>query len=129
MDGHKELLGIWISQNEGAKFWLNVLTELKNRGVEDILIACVDGLTGFPDAINSVYPDTQVQLCIVHMVRNSLRYVGWKTRKEVAADLKAIYGASTVEGAEIALAAFSEKWDKDYPSISKSWLTHIFLLV
>lgn len=123
-EGQKELLGIWISQNEGAKFWLNVLTELKNRGVEDILIACVDGLTGFPDAIESVYPNTQVQLCIVHMVRNSLRYVGWKQRKEVAADLRSIYTANTLEDAELALTEFSEKWDKVFPAISKSWLTH-----
>lgn len=124
LDGQKELLGIWISQNEGAKFWLNVLTELKNRGVEDILIACVDGLTGFPDAIQTVYPHTKVQLCIVHMVRNSLRYVGWKKRKEVAADLKKIYSAKTLEEAELALTSFAEKWDKEFPSISKSWLNH-----
>ncbi|HEV2601204.1 MAG TPA: IS256 family transposase [Candidatus Babeliales bacterium] len=124
IEGQKELLGIWISVNEGAKFWLNVLTELKNRGVEDILVACVDGLTGFPDAIAAVYPKAQVQLCIVHMIRNSLRYVGWKSRKVVAADLKAIYGAKTVEGAELALSAFSDKWDKEYPSISKSWYMH-----
>ena len=121
MDGQKELLGIWISQNEGAKFWLNVLTELKNRGVEDIFIACVDGLTGFPEAIEAVYPKAQVQLCIVHMIRNSLRYVGWKARKIVAADLKAIYGAKTIDEAELALTSFSEKWDDQYPSISKSW--------
>lgn len=124
MDGQKELLGIWVSQNEGAKFWLNVLTELKNRGVDDIFIACVDGLTGFPEAINSVYPDTQVQLCIVHMVRNSLRYVSWKNWKEVASDLKTIYKANTLDEAELALTSFSEKWDSQYPSISKSWLTH-----
>ncbi len=123
-EGQKELLGIWISQNEGAKFWLNVLTELKNRGVSDILIACIDGLTGFPDAIQSVYPDTKVQLCIVHMVRNSLRYVGWKKKKVVAADLKSIYAAKTVEEAELALTTFSDKWDLEFPSISKSWLTH-----
>ena len=121
LDGQKELLGIWISQNEGAKFWLSVLTELKNRGVEDIFIACVDGLTGFPEAIEAVYPQAQVQLCIVHMVRNSLRYVSWKARKAVAADLKAIYSAATVEEAELALTNFSEKWDEQYPSISKSW--------
>jgi len=124
LDGQKELLGIWISENEGAKFWLNVLTEIRNRGVEDILIACVDGLTGFPEAIQAVYPNTQVQLCIVHMVRNSLRYVGWKKRKAVASDLKLIYTAKTVDEAELALTAFSEKWDKDFPSISKSWLNH-----
>jgi len=121
VEGQKELLGIWISQNEGAKFWLGVLTEIKNRGVEDILIACVDGLTGFPEAIETVFPKTQVQLCIVHMVRNSLRYVSWKMRKAVATDLKAIYGAKTIEEAELALTSFSEKWDEQYPTISKSW--------
>lgn len=121
IDGEKELLGIWVSQNEGAKFWLSVLTELKNRGVEDIFIACVDGLTGFPEAIEAVYPRTQVQLCIVHMVRNSLRYVSWKNRKIVAADLKVIYGANTIDEAELALTAFVTKWDKEFPSISKSW--------
>jgi putative transposase len=121
LDGEKELLGIWISQNEGAKFWLSVPTELKNRGVEDIFVACVDGLTGFPEAIETVYPQTQVQLCIVHMIRNSLRYVGWKNRKIVAADLKAIYGAVTIDEADLALTAFAAKWDKEFPSISKSW--------
>ena len=120
-DGEKELLGIWVSQNEGAKFWLSVLTEIKNRGVEDIFVACVDGLTGFPEAIETVYPKTQTQLCIVHMIRNSLRYVGWKNRKIVAADLKTIYGAKTTEEAELALDAFAKKWDKEFPSISKSW--------
>jgi putative transposase len=124
LDGQKELLGIWISQNEGAKFWLNVLTEMKNRGLEDILIACVDGLTGFPEAIEAAYPKAQVQLCVVHMIRNSLRFVGWKNRKPVAADLKKIYGAKTREEAEISLSIFSEKWDKAYPAISKSWLEH-----
>jgi putative transposase len=122
LDGHKELLGMWMSENEGAKFWLSVLTDLKNRGLQDILIACVDGLTGFPDAIEAVYPQTQVQLCIVHQIRNSLRYVGWKERKAVAADLKKIYGASTVAEAELALAEFGEKWDAKFPSISASWL-------
>ena len=91
VEGHKELLGMWISENEGAKFWLNVLTELQNRGIKDILIACVDGLKGFPDAINTVYPDTQIQLCIVHMVRNSLKFVPWKDYKAITADLKRIY--------------------------------------
>lgn len=124
MEGKKELLGIWISQNEGAKFWLNVLTELKNRGLEDILIACVDGLKGFPEAIKTVYPETKVQVCIVHMVRNSLRYVSWKQKKEVAKDLKAIYTAKTEEEAELSLTAFSEKWDTSFPSISKSWFNH-----
>lgn len=92
-DGNKELLGMWISQNEGAKFWLSVLTELNNRGVKEVFIACCDGLTGFPDAIAAVYPDCQIQSCIVHMVRNSLKFVPWKDKKEVAADLKTIYQA------------------------------------
>jgi len=121
LDGEKELLGIWIAQTEGAKFWLQVVTELKNRGVQDIFIACVDGLKGFPEAIEAVFPRTAVQLCIVHMVRYSLNYVGWKLRKEVAADLRAIYTAATVDEAERQLTAFEEKWDKDYPSISQSW--------
>ncbi|WP_352284271.1 IS256 family transposase, partial [Pseudoalteromonas sp. Q18-MNA-CIBAN-0097] len=99
IDGHKELLGMWISENEGAKFWLSVLTELSQRGVEDILIACVDGLKGFPDAINTAYPQTHVQLCIVHMVRNSLKYVSWKDYRAVTADLKLIYRSSTEEEA------------------------------
>ena len=124
MEGQKELLGIWISQNEGAKFWLNVLTEMQNRGLEDIFIACVDGLTGFPEAIETVYPKTQVQLCIVHMVRNSLKYVGWKQRKMVAADLKLIYGAKTIDEAELALTDFSEKWEKEFPAIGKMWIAH-----
>jgi len=124
MEGHKELLGIWVSQNEGAKFWLNVLTELQNRGLEDIFIACVDGLTGFPEAIEAVYPKAQVQLCIVHMIRNSLKYVGWKQRKTVAADLKLIYGAKTIDEAEIALTDFSEKWEKEFPAIGKMWMAY-----
>lgn len=121
MDGVKEVLGMWVAENEGAKFWLHVVTELKNRGVEDIFIACVDGLKGFPEAIEAVFPRTQVQLCIVHMVRNSLRYVSWKQRKEVAADLKTIYQAPTAEQAEMNLAAFEAKWDKSHPSIGQSW--------
>jgi putative transposase len=123
-DGQKEVLGLWISQNEGAKFWLQVLTELHNRGLKDIFIACVDGLVGFPDAIANVYPKTTVQLCIVHMIRNSLRFVGWSMRKEVAKDLKSIYGAATVDEAEQNLAIFSEKWDAKYPTISVSWRRH-----
>jgi len=95
MEGHKELLGMWLAENEGAKFWLNVLTELQNRGVKDILIACVDGLKGFPDAINTAFPDTHIQLCIVHMVRNSRRYVPWKDYKAVTTDLKQIYQSVT----------------------------------
>lgn len=124
MEGHKELLGLWLSENEGAKFWLSVLTELQNRGVKDILIACVDGLKGFPDAINTVYPETQIQLCIVHMVRNSMKYVPWKDYKLVATDLKKIYHSSTEEKALQALDQFSEKWDPKYPQISRSWRAH-----
>jgi len=124
MEGHKELLGLWLSENEGAKFWLNVLTELQNRGVKDILIACVDGLKGFPDAINTAFPDTQVQLCIVHMVRNSMKYVPWKDYKAVAADLKQIYQSVNEEEALLALEQFSDRWDEKYPQISRSWTTH-----
>ena len=121
LEGEKELLGMWFAENEGAKFWLNVLTELQNRGVEDILIACVDGLKGFPEAINTVYPETHIQLCIVHMIRNSLRFVSWKHYKAVTADLKLIYQADTEEIALANLDAFSAKWDEQYPLISKSW--------
>ena len=118
LDGKKELLGMWISQNEGAKFWLSVLTELKNRGLRDILIACVDGLTGFPEAIEAVYPQTRVQLCILHMLRNSFKYVSWKDRKELAQDIKPVYTAATADEAETSLLNFAEKWDAKYPSIS-----------
>ncbi|WP_092251517.1 IS256 family transposase [Colwellia chukchiensis] len=121
IEGHKELLGMWISENEGAKFWLNVLTELQNRGVKDILIACVDGLKGFPDAINTVYPDTQIQLCIVHMVRNSLKFVPWKDYKAITADLKRIYQSVTEDEALLALEQFEQRWDSKYPNISRSW--------
>ncbi|HFI8281473.1 IS256 family transposase [Escherichia coli] len=121
LDGQKELLGMWLAENEGAKFWLNVLTELKNRGLNDILIACVDGLKGFPEAINAVYPETQIQLCIVHMVRNSLRFVAWKDYKAVTRDLKQVYRAATEEGALQALDAFGKEWDARYPQISRSW--------
>ena len=121
VEGQKELLGLWISETEGAKFWLSVLTELQNRGVQDILITCVDGLSGFPEAIETVYPRTKVQLCIVHMVRNSVRYVPYKEKKSVCADLKNIYGAVTAQQAELELDRFTEKWDEKYPSISKSW--------
>ena len=119
--GEKELLGIWIAQTEGAKFWLQVVTELKNRGVNDIFIACVDGLKGFPEAIETVYPHTDVQLCIVHMVRNSLKFVSWKQRKEVAADLKAIYSSTTAEAAEQRLTEFEHKWDSSLAPIGLSW--------
>lgn len=121
MEGHKELLGMWMSENEGAKFWLNVLTELQNRGVKDILIACVDGLKGFPDAINTVFCETQIQLCIVHMIRNSMKYVPWKDYKAVTADLKQIYQSVTEEQALLALDQFAERWDNKYPQISRSW--------
>ncbi|MGB5337758.1 MAG: IS256 family transposase [Gammaproteobacteria bacterium] len=124
MEGQKELLGMWLSETEGAKFWLNVLTELQNRGVNDILIACVDGLKGFPDAIQAVFPQTQIQLCIVHMVRNSVKYVPWKDYKPVTADLKRIYRSVTEEEALQALAEFSERWDGKYPQISRSWRSH-----
>ena len=121
MEGHKEVLGLWIAQTEGAKFWLSVVTELKNRGVQDIFIACVDGLKGFPEAIETVYPHAIVQLCIVHMVRNSLNYVGWNKRKEVAADLRLVYSAATIDEAEHALADFEDKWNNAYPPIALSW--------
>ena len=121
MEGVKEVLGMWVAETEGAKFWLQVVTELRNRGVQDIFIACVDGLKGFPEAIETVFPQAQVQLCIVHMVRNSLKYVSWKQRKEVAADLKTIYQASTADQAEMSLSDFEEKWDKTHPSIGQSW--------
>ena len=121
LEGHKEVLGLWTSSNEGAKFWLQVLTELQNRGLKDIFIACVDGLKGFPQAIETVYPKTTVQLCIVHLVRGSLNYVNWKERKQVAHDLKSIYRATTEEEAERQLAIFAERWDQRYPSISALW--------
>jgi putative transposase len=119
--GQKEVLGLWTSANEGAKFWLQVLTDLKNRGVKDVFIACVDGLKGFPQAIETVFPQAQVQLCIVHLTRASLNYVNWKERKAVAADLKAIYRADTVEQAEQELQNLSEKWDSRYPTIAPIW--------
>ena len=121
MAGEKEILGLWIAQTEGAKFWLQVVTELKNRGVADIFIACVDGLKGFPEAIEAVYPQTAVQLCVVHMVRHSLNYVSWKMRKAVAADLKAVYSASTADEALLRLEEFADQWGQDYPTIVKSW--------
>jgi putative transposase len=124
LEGKKELLGMWISENEGAKFWLAVCTELRNRGMKECFIACVDGLTGLPEAIETVFPHTQVQLCMVHMVRNSLKYVNDKQRKEVAADLRAIYSAATSDDTEYQLELFAEKWDKQYPAISKVWRAH-----
>ena len=121
LEGHKELLGMWLAETEGAKFWLSVLTELKARGLQDILIACVDGLKGFPEAIEAEYPQCQVQLCIVHMVRNSMKLVPYKDYKAVTADLKQIYQSSTEEEAEQQLLQFGEKWDAKYPQISQSW--------
>jgi transposase-like protein len=121
LQGEKELLGLWIADTEGAKFWLSVFTELKNRGVQDGFIACVDGLKGLPEAIETVFPNIQVQLCIVHKVRHSLQYVTWKERKAVAKDLRAIDGAATLTEAEAALARFADTWDAKYPAISQSW--------
>ncbi|WP_342271089.1 IS256 family transposase [Candidatus Tisiphia endosymbiont of Parasteatoda lunata] len=121
IEGKKELLGIWIGKNEGAKFWMQVVTELKNRGIEQIYVACVDGLKGFPEAISSVFPSTIVQLCIVHMVRNSVKYVSYKDLKEVTSDLKQIYTANNDEMARLKLQQFGVKWDKKYPVISDIW--------
>ena len=121
LEGHKELLGMWISENEGAKFWLSVLTELQNRGVKHLLIACVDGLKGFPEAISATYPKAQIQLCIVHMVRHSLKFVPCKDYKEVTADLKLIYKSNTEQEGKLELARFTDKWHEKYPQISKSW--------
>lgn len=121
MTGEKEVLGLWLAQTEGAKFWLQVVTELRNRGVQDIFIACVDGLKGFPEAIEAVFPHTTVQLCIVHMVRHSLNYVSWKRRPEIAADLKRIYQSATAEEAELRLGEFEAKWDDEYLPIGQSW--------
>jgi transposase-like protein len=121
LEGEKELLGLWVAQTEGSKFWLSVFNELKNRGVQDCFIACVDGLKGLPEAVEAVFPRTQVQLCIVHKLRNSLKYVPWKERKAVAKDLRAIYAAATLTEAEQALERFSQCWDSKYPAIGPSW--------
>jgi transposase-like protein len=121
LSGKKDILGLWISENEGAKFWLGNLTEMKNRGMQDMLIACTDNLTGMSEAISAVYPKCEHQLCIVHQIRNSLKYVSYKDRKELVADLKPIYTAATEDNALLALESFAEKWDKQYPQISKSW--------
>ena len=120
-EGKKDLLGMYVSHSEGANFWLSVLTDLQNRGVRDILIACVDGLKGFPDAINSVFPDTAVQLCIVHQIRNSIKYVGSKHQKEFMRDLKTVYQAVSKESAEDALDRLDAKWGEPYPIVIKSW--------
>jgi len=121
MNGEKEVLGLWIAQTEGAKFWLQVVTDIKNRGVQDIFIACVDGLKGFPEAIETIYPQAAVQLCIVHLVRNSLNYVGWKMRKQIADDLKRIYQSATVTEAEQSLSEFEAQWNDAYPPIAQIW--------
>ena len=123
-EGKKEVLGLWIAETEGAKFWMGVLTELKNRGVRDILIACMDGLTGFPESVRAVYPDTRVQLCIVHMIRNSTKFVSYKDLKKVCADLKAIYSANTEEAGREALEDFGKTWNGKYPMIYQSWERH-----
>ena len=119
--GHKELLGMWIQQSEGAKIWLNILNELKHRGLEDILIACVDGLVGFPEAIEAVYPQAEVQMCVVHMVRNSLRYVSWQERRAVAQELKGIYEAVNEEAGLSALESLKQAWGSKYPYIAQRW--------
>jgi putative transposase len=124
MEGRKELLGLWIADTEGAKFWLNVITEIKNRGVDDIFIACIDGLKGFPEAIAAVFPKTEIQLCIVHMIRNSLKYVSYKDYKEIVADLKGVYQAKTEDEAKLNLEKFASKWDDKYPTISQLWRKH-----
>ena len=131
-EGRKDLLGMYVSHSEGANFWLNVLTDLQNRGVKDVLIACVDGLTGFPDAIQCVFPKTDVQLCIVHQIRNSVKYVASKNQKAFLADLKLVYAAQTKDAAELALDRLEEKWGGQYPIVIKSWrdkwenLSHYF---
>jgi putative transposase len=127
--GLKEILGLWAAQTEGAKFWLSVMTELHNRGLKDVLIACVDGLKGLPEAIESVFAKTQVQLCLVHQVRNSLAFVSYKDRKAVAADLKAIYTAATLGEAEAELDEFDEKWSGRYAMIAKSWRANWLRLI
>jgi transposase-like protein len=132
LEGKKEILGLYLNESEGAKFWLQVLTDLHNRGVEDILIASVDGLKGFPEAINSVFPDTEVQLCIVHQIRNSLKYIASKNQKQFASELKSVYQANTKEEAEDALDRLEEKWGNKYPIVFESWrgkwdnLSHYF---
>ncbi len=121
LEGNKELLGLWLGENEGAKFWLSCLTDLKNRGLNDIFVACVDGLAGFPEAIRAAFPQTKVQLCIVHLVRAALRYVSTQDSQAVVADLKKIYRAATVLEAEEALTSFAQAWDEKYPTIAKTW--------
>jgi transposase-like protein len=124
MSGHKELLGMWIAETEGAKFWAQVLSEISSRGVRDVFVFCVDGLTGFPQAIKGVFPNSDIQLCLVHMMRQSLAVVPEKDRKAVSADLKKIYHAPSEEAARVALEDFASKWDAKYPSISRKWRSH-----
>ena len=124
MDGHKEVLGLWISKNEGAKFWLSVLTDLQIRGLQDVLIFCVDGLSGFPEAIEAVYPKAKVQLCVVHMVRNSVKFVGSKHQKEVCSDLRTIYSSVSEKQASKELENFKQKWNDKYPAIYQSWFNN-----
>ena len=121
VDGKKEVLGLYLSESEGANFWLSVLTDLQHRGVDDILIASVDGLTGFPEAIRTIFPKTEVQLCIVHQIRNTIRYIGWKNQREFMKDLKPVYRAISKQAAEDALDALEEKWGNQYPIVIKSW--------
>jgi transposase-like protein len=121
MDGRRDVLGMYVGENESAKFWLSILNGLKNRGVQDILIACIDGLTGFPQAISAVFPETEIQHCIIHQIRNSTKFVSYKDLKALMADLKRVYTASTEDIARLELDAFAEKWDDKYPTISKSW--------
>jgi transposase-like protein len=120
-EGRKEVLGLWLADTEGAKFWMSVLTDIKNRGVEDILIACMDGLTGFPDAVKAVFPDTHIQHCIVHMIRNSTKFVSYKDLKAVCRDLKEVYSAINAESGHEALEEFGKKWNDKYPMIQASW--------
>lgn len=121
INGKKDLLGLWVGQAEGAHFWLNIMTELKNRGVEDILIACIDGLKGFPEAINTVFPRTEIQLCVIHLIRNTLKYIAWKDMKSFMKDLKKVYGAATEEAALMELENLESVWCKKYPLPVKTW--------
>lgn len=121
VDGHKDILGIWVGETESASFWLGVCNDLKSRGVADILIACKDGLSGFSEAINTVFPQTEIQLCVIHQIRNSLKYVSYKDQKAIMADLKTVYQALTLEEAEMAFTAFKEKWGKKHPVVIRSW--------
>ena len=120
-EGHKELLGLWMAERESSKLWLSIFTEPRNRGVKDIIIACMDGITGGADALAAAFPKAKLQLCVVHMLRNSMRYVASKDRQAVANDLKAVYRATGVQAAEHALEKFAETWDRKYPSISRQW--------